>query len=446
MNTQESPKARPSASEEESALGNYFIANYPPFSFWTAQQVEAGLAALDRPPVENTPLGLYLHIPFCRKRCHFCYFRVYTGKNASEIHAYLDTLVAELTLYSRKPFLGDRALDFVYFGGGTPSYLSSRELRELASRLQSLLPWTEAREVTFECEPGTLTPKKLAIIHEIGVTRLSLGIENFDDRILEVNGRAHRSKEIYPAYERARKLGFPQINVDLIAGMQGETDRNWEKCVRKVAELQPDSITIYQMEIPYNTNLYQSVTGSQQSTQSLAGWATKRRWVDLAFSELEGRGYQVTSGYTLVKDSEQTQFCYRDLVWRGADLLSLGVASFSHIGGTHFQNEAENGPYQARVANHEFPIYRALPTSEEERMVRELILQLKLGRVQKSYFLEKFHCDITDRFAQPLSEMVRSGWAEMETEGVRITRRGLLRIDSLLPAFFLPQHQNARYW
>ena len=446
MNIQKSPKVIPLAAEEESALGNYFIANYPPFSFWTTQQVEAALAALERPAVENTPLGLYLHIPFCRRRCHFCYFRVYTGKNASEIHSYLDTLVSELTLYSRKPILAGRALDFVYFGGGTPSYLSSSELEQLAGRLQSLLPWTTAREVTFECEPGTLTPKKLEIIRQIGVTRLSLGIENFDDDILEVNGRAHRSKEIYSAYERARKLGFPQINVDLIAGMQGETDRNWEECIRKVAELQPDSITIYQMEIPHNTDLYQSIAGAELSAPGLASWSTKRGWVDQAFSELEGRGYRVTSGYTLVKDSNRTQFRYRDLVWTGADLLSLGVASFSHIGGTHFQNEAESGPYQARVANHKFPIYRALRTSQEERMVRELILQLKLGRVRKDYFLEKFHCDITDRFARPLGEMERSGWAELEDDGVRITRPGLFRIDSLLPAFFLPQHRNARYW
>lgn len=446
MSTLGSPKARQTTAEEESVLGNYFIANYPPFSFWTTDQVNAALAALERPPADKTPLGLYLHIPFCRKRCRFCYFRVYTGKNASEIHSYLDTLVAELNLYARKPFVADRALDFVYFGGGTPSYLSSRELKELASRLQSLLPWTAAQEVTFECEPGTLTSKKMEVIREIGVTRLSLGIENFDDHVLEVNGRAHRSKEIYLAYERARKLGFSQINVDLIAGMQDETDRNWDRCVQKIAELQPDSITIYQMEIPYNTRLYQAVANRQSSPPGLANWATKRAWVDRAFCELERQGYQVASGYTLVKDAQKTQFRYRDLVWRGADLLALGVASFSHIGGAHFQNETENGPYQARVDKHEFPIHRAFRTTQEERMVRELILQLKLGHVDRSYFLEKFQCDIVGRFAQPLRELVRSGWAEMERETVKISRPGLLRIDSLLPAFFLPQHQNARYW
>ena len=353
--------------------------------------------------------------------------------------------MAELQLYSRKPFLADRPLDFVYFGGGTPSYLSSGQLRSLANRLQSLLYWREAKEITFECEPGTLTGKKMATVRDIGVTRLSLGVENFDDRVLEANGRAHRSKEIYLAYERAKRLGFPQINVDLIAGMQGETDGNWDRCVQQVAELQPDSITIYQMEIPYNTNLYQTMSGPHASPSELATWATKRAWVNRAFSELESQGYRLTSGYTLVRDPAATQFRYRDLVWRGADLLALGVASFSHLGGIHFQNETENGAYQACVTKGEFPIYRALETTREERMIRELILQLKLGRVSRSYFQEKFQCDILSRFDKPLRELVASGWAEMEPDAVKITREGLLRIDSLLSLFFLPRHQNARY-
>ena len=112
-----------------------------------------------------------------------------------------------------------------------------------------------AEEITFECEPGTLTEAKLSAIRDIGVTRLSLGVENFDDHILEVNGRAHRSPEVYRAYDFARSLGFPQINIDLIAGMLGETDENWRSCVEKTLALQPDSVTVYQMELPFNTTI-----------------------------------------------------------------------------------------------------------------------------------------------------------------------------------------------
>src|SRR2546428_12347813 len=107
---------------EKTGLGNYFVANYPPFSAWHASSLPPALAALNAPPRPDTPLGLYLHIPFCRKRCKFCYFRVYTDKNANDIEVYLDALVKEVELYSKLSAIGGRPLQFVYFGGGTPSY------------------------------------------------------------------------------------------------------------------------------------------------------------------------------------------------------------------------------------------------------------------------------------------------------------------------------------
>ena len=134
----------------------------------------------------------------------------------------------EWQLYSRYRAIAGRPLNFVYFGGGTPSFLSTRQLESLVSRMSAVAPWDTAEEVTFECEPGTLTGPKLAAIRRMGVTRLSLGVENFDDRILEINGRAHRSPEIQTSYDAARALGFPQINIDLIAGMLGETEENWQ--------------------------------------------------------------------------------------------------------------------------------------------------------------------------------------------------------------------------
>ena len=197
---------------------------------------------------------MYLHIPFCRKRCHFCYFRVYTDKNSQEIEDYLDTLGRERELY-HLPAIAGRPLNFVYFGGGTPSFLSTRQLETLVSRMTAVMPWKDAEEITFECEPGTLSESKLSAIRGMGVTRLSLGVENFDDRILEVNGRAHRSAEIFRTYECARSLGFPQINLDLIAGMLGETDENWQACIDRTLKLAPDSVTIYQMELPFNTTI-----------------------------------------------------------------------------------------------------------------------------------------------------------------------------------------------
>ncbi len=430
---------------EETTPGNYFISNYPPYSFWTPERLADAYAALDRPPREGTPLGVYLHIPFCRKRCHFCYFKVYTDKKAEEIESYLDAAIQELTLYSKKPFIGGRKPKFVYFGGGTPSFISSKQLTRTVTEMQRLLPWDDAEEVTFECEPGTLTEGKLRVIKELGVTRLSLGIENFDDHILEVNGRAHRSKEIIRAYDFARNIGFNQINIDLIAGMLEETAENWRECVRRTIELAPESITIYQMEVPYNTTIVKEMRIHGQSVAPVADWSTKREWVDYAFRELERAGYHIGSAYAAVKDPSKTKFLYRDLLWTGADMIGLGVASFSHVGGTHFQNKHEFDPYIESIHGGQLPIYRALTPTDEERMIRELILQMKLGRVNRPYFQRKFGVDVEGRFARQFADLTEHGYAAVDAENVSLSREGLLQVDKLLHDFFLPQHRAARY-
>src|SRR6187200_2347049 len=248
-----------SAASDRTEVGNYFIANYPPFSVWKKEAVETDARPALAAPPSDVPLGLYLHIPFCRKRCHFCYFRVYTDKNAQEVGQYLDVLGREWEMYAQQPAFAGRPLNFVYFGGGTPSFLSTQQLQSLVNRLTAVTPWNAAEEITFECEPGTLTQHKLTAIRKMGVTRLSLGVENFDDHILEINGRAHRSPEIGQAYKFARALGFPQINIDLIAGMLGETDAKWRDCVEKTLAMAPDSVTIYQMELPFNTTISKSL-------------------------------------------------------------------------------------------------------------------------------------------------------------------------------------------
>ncbi|HEX8295098.1 MAG TPA: coproporphyrinogen-III oxidase family protein, partial [Chthoniobacteraceae bacterium] len=425
--------------------GNYFVANYPPFSYWDAGTAESVRSLLEQPVRAEVPLGVYFHVPFCRKRCHFCYFRVYTDKNADEIKRYLDAGVAEFELYAHSPLMRGRKPKFVYFGGGTPSYLSVSQLQSLTDRMKALLPWDEAEEVTFEAEPGTLTEQKLAAIREIGVTRLSLGVENFDKHILEINGRAHRTDEIYRAYHYARSIGFPQINIDLIAGMVEETDENWRENIRKTIELLPDSVTIYQMEVPYNTGIYKEMKAEGKLTAPVANWHTKRGWVDEAFREMEAAGYTVTSGYTAVRDPQKTKFVYRDQLWTGADLIGLGVASFSHIAGTHFQNITEFSQYLEAIQQGNLPISRAMTTTEEERMIRELILQMKLGRVSRSYFQQKFRVNVAERFRQQFDDLRMKSLLTDQDDWLVLTREALLRVDPLLHAFFLPQHRGARY-
>ena len=439
------PKTAGPPIQKETTAGNYFVANYPPFAFWTPEHLPEFESALDRPPAAGTPLGLYTHIPFCRKRCHFCYFRVYTDKNADDIKGYLDALLKELASYASKPVIGGRKPRFIYFGGGTPSYLSPDQLRYLSEGMKRLLPWDEAIEVTFEGEPGTLTDHKLAAIRSIGVTRLSLGIEHFDDHILEVNGRAHRSREVLRAYQYAREIGFPQINIDLIAGMVEETEEKWREAVAQAVALRPDSVTIYQMEVPYNTGIYRQMKAEGKLVAPVADWETKRRWVNYAYGEFERIGYTVTSGTTVVRNPDQVKFVYRDGLFSGADILSIGVASFGHLNGVHYQNHHDFQPYVDAVNAGQRPVHRAYTPDATERYIREFMLQLKLGSVSAAAFTRKFGRDPREQFAIPLGILRDQGFLTGEGDRIGITRDGLLRVDQLLQEFFLPQHRTGRY-
>jgi len=432
-----------STQAKKTEVGSYFVANYPPFSQWTVEGLEVVQAALHSPP-NAVPLGLYLHIPFCRKRCKFCYFRVYTDKAAPDVERYVAALSREIELVSKLPVMGGRPFRFVYFGGGTPSFLSAKQLTSLVDRLRANINWDHAEEVTFECEPGTLSHSKILTLKELGVTRLSLGVENFSDAVLEENGRAHLSGEVYKAWEWIQEAAFPNVNIDLIAGMVGETWDNWKENIRRTLELAPDSVTIYQMELPFNTVYSKDILGNHVETP-VADWPTKRAWVNYAFDEFLAAGYHVSSGYTLVKDKNKVNFSYRDNLWRGSDLLATGVASFGHISGVHYQNLPEWEQYLTSLEAGRLPLGRALRPTADQLLIREMILQLKTGGLDAAYFRGKFGVEILDRWRDTWNEYRDEGLLSYEGDRITLTRDGLLCVDGLLPAFFEPEMQGVRY-
>jgi oxygen-independent coproporphyrinogen-3 oxidase len=431
-------------AQTRTEVGNYFVSNYPPFSQWKPEFVSEAVNALEQPPRVNDPLGLYLHIPFCRKRCLFCYFKVYTDKNASEIEVYLDALIKENELYSRTAAFQGRQLRFAYFGGGTPSYISDKQLRYLVEGLNRHVSWANAEEVTFECEPGTLNKTKLQTLKEIGVTRLSLGIEHFDDEILAANGRAHLSPEVYRAYEWAREVDFPQINVDLIAGMMGETEEKWREAVRRTLELRPDSLTVYQMELPYNTVISQDILKKGMESP-IADWATKRRWLNYAFEEFLAHGYEIAGSDIVATKNKTCRFIYRDALWHGGDMIGLGVSSFSHFGGVNFQN-AHNFEDYLRILNEDrLPIYRAVSLTPRQRLIREMVLQLKTGKLDTGYFQQKFGIDVWNEFRPVYEHLLTQNLLQRANGTIELTRPGLLEVDHFLPEFFEPELRNVRY-
>jgi oxygen-independent coproporphyrinogen-3 oxidase len=199
------------------------------------------------------------------------------------------------------------------------------------------------------------------------------------------------------------------------------------------------------MELPFNTTISRNLlAGANAAPADVAGWAAKRRWVAEAFAALERAGYSIGSAYTAVK-RPSTQFVYRDRLWQGADMVGLGVASFGHVNGVHMQNLDTFETYCSSIEAGTIPLARALRPTAEERMIREFVLQLKLGSIRPSYFAGKYGADVVARYRDQLEELAAEGFLTTGDDRVALTREGLLRVDSLLPRFFKPEHATVRY-
>jgi oxygen-independent coproporphyrinogen-3 oxidase len=200
------------------------------------------------------------------------------------------------------------------------------------------------------------------------------------------------------------------------------------------------------MELPFNTVYSKDILGGVIETP-VADWATKRSWVDYAFDELAAVGYSVSSAYTMVRHPERVNFSYRDNLWQGSDLLATGIASFGHISGVHYQNHPEWEQYCGSLEAGALPLHRGMRISPHQRLVREMILQLKRGYLKIAYFHEKFGIDIVERWADAWAGYEQDELCKIDQGAGRIelTRAGLLQVDSLLPAFFESQFQGVRY-
>jgi oxygen-independent coproporphyrinogen-3 oxidase len=212
-------------------------------------------------------------------------------------------------------------------------------------------------------------------------------------------------------------------------------------------ELSPDSVTIYQMELPFNTAISGDLLkGTGRFQEPVADWATKRRWVREGFEALEAAGYHVRSAYTAVKDPSRTRFIYTDRLWQGADMVGLGVASFGHVNGVHVQNLDTWETYSSAIREGGVALSRGYKPTGEERMIRELILQLKFGSIKPAYFSDKYQVNVLERFRPQFDSLATDGYLQTATpELVALNRDGLLRVDALLSQFFLPEHAGIRY-
>jgi len=436
-----SPRA--AADLDEPLFGNYFVATYPPFYYWREEEVEGGLAALDAAaPEAPPPLGLYVHIPFCVERCQYCLYLSYSDRPEAKA-GYVELLARELERWMALPSLAGRSAAFVYVGGGTPSLLAAAQLEQLFAGLRAVLPWQRAREVTFECAPRSVTERKVEVLRAAGVTRVSLGVQQLDDEVLRQNGRVHLVRDVERAWELLDGAGFTVRNVDLIAGLVGESDASFDASLERVIDLGPESVTIYQLEVPYNTPLYRSLRDGE--VDAVAGWDVKRARVGRGFERLESVGYSVRSAYAAVRDPARHRFVYQDEQYHGADLLGIGASAFSHVDGVALQNSVAIDDYLSKIDAGRPATERAHRLTADERLIRGVILQLKLGRVDSAEIVRRYGADPNQRFAPVIERLVAAGWLERAAGDLVLTRPGLLRADRLLRLFYRDEHTGSRY-
>lgn len=427
----------------EPVEGNYFVAVYPPFSAWRKELAETIPPRLQA--AGSGPFGLYVHVPFCVHRCEYCYYLSYADQALQQMEPYLEAVIEELKSYWATPAFRGRDIQFVYFGGGTPSLLPAENIQRLLGGLRDICPWNKAEEVTFECAPRSTSPGKLHVLRQAGVNRLSLGVQQLNDEVLRLNGRVHLVADVLRAWKEIGKVGFEEVNLDLIAGLVGETEATFRDSLEQAIALGPDSVTIYPLEIPRNTPLYRSLNAEGVAGQ-LPSWEVKRERLAYAFARLEEVGYTLRSAYAAARRGRHARFVYQEDQYRGLDLLGLGVSSLSYVGGAHFQNLTALDQYLAAVQAGRFPISRACLLGKEGRLVREFVLQLKLGHVEVEPLRQKFGVDVLDWFAKPLADLQKKGWLTYDKNVVRLSRAGLLRADRLLAAFYLPEHSGLGYW
>jgi oxygen-independent coproporphyrinogen III oxidase len=444
MHTSEAPGGTTGVKLPESTeVGNYFVSNYPPYSQWKSEVLPQYEAQLHRPAAAGE-LGLYVHVPFCRQRCSYCYFRVYPRAPAANMDRYISALLAEADLYRQLPIVKGRRIANVYFGGGTPTLLSMPQIRQLLGGLRERLDMSSADEITYECQPGTVTRECLSLLREHGVTRASIGIQTLNDKVLRQVGRAAGADDCREVFDLAQDAGFDQINVDLLAGLPGETEESWLQTIKQITEMAPDTITIYQLELTHNSAMYRALQSG--GGQRLPTWPEKRAWVRKAFLLLEQNDYVIYGAYWAVKDTSKPRFAYvRDHYWRGDDLLALGETSFGTMQGFHYQNVDNFEAYAANCESGKLPLRRAYQMSSDDQLRREFILLLKTGNVDIARLDQKFSSDTIRLLNEPLQILRTEGLLTFDAQRVELTREGLLCVDWLLPMFYAPQYRAVRY-
>ncbi|MFA5780484.1 MAG: radical SAM family heme chaperone HemW [Elusimicrobiota bacterium] len=375
-------------------------------SDYTNNNVEAGLVP-----------AFYIHIPFCKKKCNYCDFvsmPIRADKGTNYADRYLKVLVKEFSLYS---LLAIRHSPLtIYIGGGTPSVLSEKQIEFLFNRLFSYLPKLKNNELefSFEVNPESITGQKLKTLKDYGVNRLSIGIQSFDDKILKFLGRVHTVKDFLRCYESARKIGFENINIDLIFGIPGQTTENWSSTLKSVVHLNPEHISIYSLTIEKGTRFFE--TGLQKDDD------TDADMYEFAIEYLKKNGYH---HYEISNFSKPGFECEHNInYWKNGEYIGFGLGAVSYIKGKRIKNTENLTDYLNGKFRSEFEELDC-----ERKMSEDLMLGLRLtGGVEMSG-------SIKEKFSAKISNLKNGGLLKEQDNFLKLTDKGIMFANCVFREF-----------
>lgn len=388
-------------------------------------------------------LELYLHIPFCARKCAYCDFLSFAAPERT-YREYVDKLIEEIYGQS-KNFEGYR-VSTVFVGGGTPSILPAWLMEELFAALRESFDIADDAEITIEANPGTLTMEKLEVYLQSGINRLSIGLQSADDLELKYLGRIHTYDDFLKSYQRARQAGFENINVDLMSALPGQDVHSWKTTLRKVMMLKPEHISAYSLIIEEDTPFYERYGGGTlMSREELSALP------DLPDEDVDREMYHLTGqlmaaqGYDRYEISNyaRTGFECRHNVgyWTGVEYLGLGLGASSYIFGFRYHNTPDLREYlsldlyEAGVAARDIQ-----ELSQKERMEEFMFLGLRMMRgVSGSEFMSRFGHNLWNVYGNVLTELQEQGLIEVEAPQIRLSERGIDVSNRVLAEFLLEE-------
>jgi oxygen-independent coproporphyrinogen III oxidase len=362
----------------------------------------------------NQEIALYIHVPFCRRKCRYCSFVSYAGREAV-IPGYVDALKSELTRRSRNETIGS-----IYFGGGTPSLIPVLQVADILDTARSLFTFSENMEISIEANPGTIDRAYLSALRKLGVSRLSLGVQSLDETELAMLGRIHTAAQAVEAVQFVREAGFDNLNIDLIYGLPQQTIADWRRNLEAALTLAPEHISLYALTLEENVPMSRDIAAGLLPAPDPDIAADQ---YELAEDILSARGYL---HYEISNWALPGHECRHNLVyWQNRPYLGIGVAAHSCLDGHRTANTSNLDLYLAGSVSDVKDLDEEIGPDLE--LAESVILGLRLSDgIRFDDVSRRFGKDILVRYRPQIREMENCGLLEEAGGNLKLTRRGRL--------------------